>query len=73
MENGQTEEKDAAGQLVNFLLDSDVIEFMLGATLNQAHYDPTLPIEIEIRRNVIKKMKTVLEDKYLKKVTIHYI
>lgn len=73
LENGQTEEKDAAGQLVNFLLDSDVIEFMLGATLNQAHYDPTLPIEIEIRRNVIKKMKTVLEDKYLKKVTIHYI
>ena len=59
--------------MVVFLLDSDVIEFMVGATVNQAHYDPSFPIEIEIRRNIIKKMKTVLEDKYFKQVIIHYI
>ncbi len=73
LDKGQLTQNDAAGDLVRFLLNSDVIEFMLGATLNQAHYDPTLPIEIEIRRNVIKKMQNVLEEKYFKQVTIHYI
>lgn len=66
-------EQDAAGKLVKFLLDCDTIEFMVGAMLNQAHYDPSLPIEIEIRRNVIKKMKKVLENNYFKRVTIHYV
>ena len=73
LENEKLNKKDAAGQLVDFLLDSDVIEFMLGATLNQAHYDPSLPIEIEIRRNVVKKIERVLTDKYFKQVRIHYI
>ena len=73
LENSKLNKKDAAGQLVDFLLDSDVIEVMLGATLNQAHYDPTLPIEIEIRRNVIKKIERVLVERYFKQVSIHYI
>ena len=46
---------------------------MVGAMLNQAHYDPALPIEIEVRRTIIKKMKKLLEEKYFKQVTIHYI
>ena len=65
--------KDAAGDLVKFLLDSDCILFMVGAKLNQAHYDPNLPIEIEIRKNIIKKIAKVLQDKYIKKVTIQYM
>ena len=73
LENEKLNKADAAGKLVDFLLDSDVIEFMLGATLNQAHYDPSLPIEIEIRRNIIKKIERVLTDKYFKQVLINYI
>ena len=46
---------------------------MVGAKLNQAHYDPALPIEIEIRKNIIKKMSNVLQDKYFKKVSIQYM
>lgn len=65
--------KDAAGMLINFFLASDMIEFMVGAMLNQAHYDPSLPIEIEVRRTVIKKIKMLLENKYFKQVTINYI
>ena len=64
---------NAAGKLVKFLLDSDCIYFMVGAKLNQAHYDPALPIEIEIRKNIIKKMAKVLEEKYFKKVNIQYM
>jgi hypothetical protein len=73
LERGELNHKDAAGLLVDFLLSSDIIEFMVGAMLNQAHYDPTLPIEIEVRRTVIKKMKKLLEDNYLKQVIINYI
>ena len=64
---------NAAGKLVKFLLDSDCITFMVGAKLNQAHYDPALPIEIEIRKNIIKKIAKVLEEKYFKKVNIQYM
>lgn len=46
---------------------------MVGAKLNQAHYDPALPIEIEIRKNIIKKIAKVLQDKYFKKVTVQYM
>lgn len=74
LENGFKEkEKNAAYELVNFLLTSDCIEFMVGAKLNQAHYDPNLPVEIEIRKNIIKKMAKILEDKYIKKVIVRYI
>ena len=51
LEAGETTGIDnAAGKLVEFLLDSDCINFMVGAKLNQAHYNPALPIEIEIRK-----------------------
>jgi hypothetical protein len=73
LESGELYVDNAAGKLVKFLLDSDCIHFMVGAKLNQAHYNPTLPIEIEIRKNIIKKMKTVLQDKYYKKVSIAYM
>ena len=73
LESGTQDIDNAAGKLVKFLLDSDCINFMVGAKLNQAHYDPALPIEIEIRKNIIKKIAKVLEEKYFKKVTVQYM
>lgn len=64
---------DSAFKLVNFLLNNDCINFMVGAKLNQAHYDPALPIEIEIRKNIIRKMAKILEDKYVKKTKIQFM
>ena len=72
LENGIAQE-DAAAKLMRFFLDTDVIKFMVGAKINQAHYDPNLPIEIEIRKNIIKKIAKLLEDKYTKKVEIRFI
>jgi hypothetical protein len=46
---------------------------MIGAKINQAHYDPNMPIEIEIRKNIIKKMANILETKYMKKITVKYM
>lgn len=64
---------DSAGKLVNMLLDSDCIEFMVGAKLNQAHYDPDLPIELEIRKNIAKRLVKILEENYVKRVTLKFI
>jgi hypothetical protein len=59
-------EKNPATQLYNILLDSDSIEFVVGARINEAHQDPNLPIDLEIRRNIIRRISKVLEEKYLK-------
>ena len=66
-------QNDAAGKLMRFMLDSDCISFLVGAQLNQAHYDPNLPIEIEIRKNIVRKIAKILEDKYLKKVKVQFV
>jgi len=73
LENGNQDPNDAAGKLMNLLLDSDCINFMVGAKLNQAHYDPDLPLELELRKNIVKKMAKTLEEKYIKKVTLQFI
>ncbi len=72
LETRKTEE-NAAKMLMDFMLDSDCINFLVGAQMNKAHYDPNLPIEIEIRKNIIKQMAQVLEDKYLKKVNVQFV
>lgn len=73
LEAGKLDVDNAAGKLIKFLLDSDCINFMVGAKLNQAHYNPALPVEIEIRKNIIRKMATVLQDKYFKKVNVEFM
>jgi hypothetical protein len=64
---------DPASKLCNLLLINDEIRFVVGTKINEAHQDPALPVELEIRRNVIKKIAKCLEEKYLKKTTIEYI
>jgi serine/threonine protein phosphatase PrpC len=65
--------KDPAGQLVDLLLDNDIIEFMVGTRINEAHQDPNLPVDIELRRNIIKRIAESLKDKYLKEVKIQFV
>jgi hypothetical protein len=64
---------DAASKLVDLLLNSDIIDFVVGTRINEAHQDPSLPIDLEIRRNIIKKIAGILEEKYLRKVNLMYI
>ena len=66
-------ENDAAGKLIEFMLNSDCIHFMVGAKINQAHYDPNMPIEIEVRKNIVKKLEKILTLKYMKKVVVKYM
>lgn len=66
-------QKGPAELMIKYLLNSDKITFLVGTKINVAHQDPALPVELEIRRNVIKRIKLLLETKYLKEVEIIYI
>lgn len=66
-------ETNAATHLVELLRESDVIEMVIGTRINEAHQDPNLPVDLEIRRNLLKRMKRVLEQTYLKEVNIRTI
>lgn len=62
-----------ADQIVKLLLENDEIVIMVGTKINQAHHDPTIGVEIEIRRTTIKRLEDVLEKKFMKEVIVEYI
>jgi len=64
---------NAANRLLELLLDCDVIEFVVGTKINEAHQDPNLPAELDIRRNLIKRIVGLLKEKFLKEASIQYI
>ncbi len=75
LENGADMEgmrHNAATRMVELFLNSDRIHFVVGTKINEAHQDPNMPVELEIRRNVVKKVAALLQDKYLKEVHIQY-
>ena len=53
--------------------DSSEIEIIIGTRVNIAHQDPNLPVDLEIRRTVVKRMARLLEEKFLKEVSIRFI
>jgi hypothetical protein len=65
--------KGPADQIVELFLKSDEINIIIGTRINIAHQDPTLPVELEIRRTVVKRVARLLEEKFLKEVTMEYI
>ena len=65
--------KDPAESIVREMLDSDIIHFLVGTKINEAHQDPTMPVTLEIRRNLIKNIADLLKKDYFKDVEISYI
>ncbi|HOU03557.1 MAG TPA: SpoIIE family protein phosphatase [Bacteroidales bacterium] len=65
--------KGPADKIVKLLMESDEIHFIIGTRINIAHQDPNLPVELEIRRTVVKRIARLLEEKWLKKITYEYI
>jgi hypothetical protein len=55
------------------ILQSDEVHFIVGTRINIAHQDPSLPVELEIRRTVIKRIARVLERKFLLGIHIDFI
>jgi len=65
--------KGPADKIVRMLLESDEIHFIIGTRINIAHQDPSLPVELEIRRTVVKRIARILEEKFLKEVRTRFI
>lgn len=65
--------KGPADQIVRLFLESDEIHFIIGTRINIAHQDPSLPVELEIRRTVVKRIARILEEKFLKEVRTRFI
>jgi hypothetical protein len=55
------------------LLQHDIIHLIVGTRINWAHQDPDQPVEIEIRKTVVKRIIKLLELKFFKKVNVEYI
>ena len=74
MYNDRTElGKGPADQIIKLILESDEIYLCIGTAINIAHQDPNLPVELEIRRSVVKKIAALLEEKFLKEITLEFI
>jgi hypothetical protein len=65
--------KGPADKIVRLVMESDEIHFIIGTRINIAHQDPNLPVDLEIRRTVVKRIARLLEEKWLKKVSFEYI
>lgn len=71
--SGQPVRENPATRVVDLFLDSDQIEFVVGTRINDAHQDPNMPVELEIRRNIVKKIAALLEERHLKETSIRFI
>lgn len=63
----------AVRKFLELLMDSDQVSFLVGTKINEAHQDPNVPVEIGIRRTIIKRIMTALEQNYLKETLIDYV
>ena len=65
--------KGPADQIVKLILDSDEIHLLIGMRINQANHVPGLPLELEVRPTIARRILHTLEDKFLKEVHIRFM
>ncbi len=64
---------NAAEKVVQALLTSDIVEFIVGTKINEVHQDPNIPEDLALRKTIIKDIIKILETKYMKEVTVRFI
>lgn len=60
-------------EVVKLLLQHDSIDIIVGTRINWAHQDPDQPVELELRKFVVKRIAKLLIHKFFKEVSIEYI
>jgi len=60
-------------EIVKLLLQHDLIDIIVGTRINWAHQDPEQPIELELRKYVVKRIVHILRLRFFKKVVVEYI
>lgn len=62
----------AAKKIIDMMMQHDRIEFVVGTKVNEAHQDPNLPQDLELRRGVIRRISAALNQKYRKETEINF-
>lgn len=65
--------KNPARDLVALMLESDIVQFVVGTRINEAHQDPAMPVELGLRRNIVRKIAALLETRFLKEATVSFL
>ncbi|MBL7971083.1 MAG: stage II sporulation protein E, partial [Prolixibacteraceae bacterium] len=60
-------------EVVKLLTQHDIIHIIVGTRINWAHQDPDQPVELEIRKFVVKRIVKLLETRFFKKVTVELV
>ena len=60
-------------EVVKLLLQHDSIDIIVGTRINWAHQDPEQPLELELRKFVVKRIVKILVHKFFKKVKVEYV
>ncbi len=71
--NPEHEPRNGATLVLEYLLNSDLIQFIVGTRINEAHQDPNLPEALDLRRNLMRRVAELLEKRHLKETKIQYI
>ena len=74
LENSEPVEKlpDAGRKIIEMMMQHDKIEFIVGTKVNEAHQDPSLPQDLELRRGIIRRISTALNKKFRKETEITF-
>ena len=65
--------RDPVSLLLEMFLDSDVVYFVVGTRINDAHQAPNMPMEMDLRRNIVRRIADQLERVHCKETYIKYI
>jgi hypothetical protein len=62
-----------AEEIVKLLLQHDIIHIIVGTRINWAHQAPEQPVELEIRKVVVKRIIKLLEEKFFKEIKADFV
>ena len=62
-----------AGDVVRHMLGSDIIHFIVGTRINEAHQDPNTPQELDLRRNIVRRIVSLLEERYFNSTSVRFL
>jgi len=60
-------------EVTKLLLQHDSIDIIVGTRINWAHQDPDQPLELELRKFVVKRIVKILVHKFFKKVHVEFV
>jgi hypothetical protein len=70
---GEAWPDNPARDLMNLMLQSDIVQFVVGTRINEAHQDPNVPVELDLRRNIVRRIISLLESKHLKECAVQFL